>query len=172
MGVDARLFLPGNVRVHDVASVLGILFGLPHALEPLTGGDGVLCRVRGANVRGHIDIPAMAEIELRAPNGDHVAGFYYHFENPSGRRQLTGRSTAKVIAAFKYVADFFGGRVDYQDCDDEDLDYVAPDKSDEENHADDGEAWDAFQRRMDAVEALEPIDIRVCKKFAAYGDER
>lgn len=167
MGVDCRLSLPGNVRVRDVASVLGILFGLPFALEPLNG-DGVVCRVRGANVTGHAEIPEMARIDLKAENGDPVGGFYYHFENPGGRRVLSGRARANVIAAFVKTADFFGGSVDFTDCDDEDADHTATDRSDEENHPEDGAAWDSFQRRMADLKPLTAKEIRAYASVAAY----
>lgn len=168
MGVDTRLSLPGNVRVKDVASVLGILFGLPSKLEPLSGGDAVWCRVQGANVSGFETIPEMARIDLKQENGDYVAGFCYHFENPGGRRVMSGRATPKVIAAFKRVADFFGGRVDFADYDEEDADHSAPDRSDDENTPEDGAAWDMLQRRMAEVKPLTLGEIKACVRVSAY----
>ncbi len=155
MGIDARVYLPGNVRVEDVASVLGILHGLPCHLEPLTVGDDArVCRVPGANVLGDARIPQMATIVLRRPNGDAVASFFYHFEGAGGRRCVSDRATPRTVAAFRALADFFGGRVDANDCDDEEADYVVPDRRDEENHPEDGPEWDALQRRISEVEPL------------------
>jgi hypothetical protein len=167
MGIDCRLTLAPNARVQDVASVLGILFGLPCALEPLDGG-GVVCQVRGVRVVPAGQIPEMCFIELRAPNGDLVARSNYHFENPGGRRLISARARAETLAAFRRVADFFGGVVDDMDCDDEAANYVAPDRGDAENHPSDGAPWNALQRRMAAVLPLTEDAIAACRPFAAY----
>jgi hypothetical protein len=168
MSVDTRVSLPGNVRVDDVASVLGKLFGLPSTLDPLGPDHGVACRVSGAHVRQCADIPTMVRIELRKANGDHVFACNYHFEMPGGRRLLSASSRAETIAAFRGVADFFGGKVDYGDWDSEYADHSVEDKPDDENHPEDGEPWNTFQTRMHAVKPLTRAQIKACKPHAAY----
>ncbi len=170
MGIDAHLSLPPNVRVRDVASVLGILYGLPFSLEPLSSDRGaVSCHVRGATVQGYAEIPEMARIDLREPNGEAIAGFFFHFENAGGHRVVTGRARAKVLAAFTRVAEFFGGSVDYNDCDDETENYVAMIvRDDEQNCPEDGEPWQAFQHRLASVKPLTSDEIEAFRQHAAY----
>jgi hypothetical protein len=167
MGVDARASLPPNVRVRDVARVLGILLGVPFSLDALNG-DGVYCNVLGADVRGFVDIPEMSWIILKMPNGNTVAQYNFHNENPGGRRLLTGRATAKTIAAFRHACDFFGGVLDYNDCDDEDRDYVVPDFDDDSNHPEDREPWDRMQRRMAELKPLSRKEVAAFEDVACY----
>lgn len=157
MGVDTRISLPPNVRVQDVASVVGALAGL-------TGSLG-----SGAGVRGIETVPQMCRIGLwRADRC--FATFNFHFEGYGGRRAVVGRSTAFNIAMGRALVDFFGGWVDYSDSDDEDEDYVVQDKPDPENCPEDGAEWDDLQRRIASVKPLTSAEIKVWAPCAAYGD--
>jgi hypothetical protein len=55
---------------------------------------------------------------------------------------------------FRALADFFGGVLDYADCDENEADYVVADRTDDENHPEHGEPWDRLQRRIAEVRPL------------------
>lgn len=169
MGIDTKISLPPNVRVQDVASVMGALLGLPVHLEVCDGGLARQVRyalVRGASVKGYEAIPQMCRIEIRR-GPDLVATPHFHFEMPGGRRLVTMRMSAKNIALAKAVVDFFGGSVDFCDCDDEKVDYVVADKGDDLNHPEDGEEWEILQRRLVEVKPLSKKDVQACESLAS-----
>ena len=76
------------------------------------------------------------------------------------------RSTASNIAMCKRLADFFGGRVDYSDCDSTECDYYVDEQPD--INAYDGEAWERLQTRKLNIEPLTADEIAACQPFAAY----
>jgi hypothetical protein len=90
---------------------------------------------------------------------------------PHARKLMSARARPDTIAAFVGLADFFGGAVDFQDCDDVDWDHVVPDRPVGECAADDGSEWTALQRRLASVISLTRAQIRAYKKHAAYDDE-
>lgn len=157
MGVDCRLYLPPNVRVVDVASVLAKLCGAVSYLAPL-GRNAVVARVTGAEVHAIADVPQCARVLVRCDGTRDIRGgahsFLYHFEGRGGRRSIALRSYAPSIALLCRLVDFFGGSVDFSDHDAEDADYVRPDEPDSRNHASDGEEWDVLQRRIHAAPPL------------------
>lgn len=167
MGIDTKISLPPNVRVSDVASVIGVLRGLPVVLEPIGSDGSSYAKVDGVRVLGHENIAQMARIEL-SRDGEPFDSYFFHFESRGGRRLIGGRARAETIALCRALADFFGGVVDYADCDEEGANYVVPDKSDAENHPDDGEEWASLQRRIAGLSSITKTEIRGCKDFAAY----
>ena len=177
MGVDAALSLPPNVQVRYVAYVAGILLGLKPERAPLSSGrhvrsDGQLCygvRVPGVTVASCGSTVEMCDIVIGTPA---PRSFFYHFESAGGRRSIRIGSTAESIALLCALADFFGGVVDYQDCDEIEDDYVAADKSDAENCAEDGEPWDDMIDRVLAVKPLARSAIKRLQGRGAYDRRR
>lgn len=172
MGVDTKLSLPPNVRVDDVADVIGVLRGREVELMALDQ-TSIVARVRGVEVKGSASIPQMCTIIIWLPSvvGEEAvadSSYFFHFECRGGRREMSARAMAANIALFKAVAEFFGGIVDYNDCDDEDADYIVPDKSDDENHPDDGEPWNSLQQRIAKVKPLKRSQIKACQALSAY----
>lgn len=170
MGVDARIYLPANVRVDDVADVIGALLGRKPERQDFGGNSsGWSTKVPGVSVET-TSIPEMAAINVNdcpVLNG-RMAHICYHFEGRGGRRAILLRSYAQWIAMFKRLADFFGGTVDFSDCDDSEADYVVAHKSDAENHAEDNVEWYDLQARKLEVQSLTPEEIAACVEFAAY----
>lgn len=174
MGVDARVTLPANVRLSNVANVMGAVAGCP-ATKSFFDRDpknGWSTRVEGVEVLT-TSIPSMCEIRITPPNGcvdgekSHFT--FYHFEPDNGvGRLMLPRSTAFWIAVMHRVVDFFGGEIDYNDCDDVSCDYSVPHKTWEENSPSDGEAWYTFQNR---ILEIKPITVEEWNSFnleAAY----
>jgi hypothetical protein len=130
--------LPVDVRLMDVAEVLGRLSGADrwHAL-PTTAPEMASIQVYGDLVDGE---------------SIHYCTFHFEAKDDDGKpcRLLLPTSTDFWIAAGVGLADFFGGKVDFDDCDDVDADHVAtmPRLG---NSPDDGEPYHAFREEVTAV---------------------
>ncbi len=116
-------------------------------------------------------MPECVAIEWDMPNygGRHVL---YHYE-PSeiDGRLLMPPSTCWWIAVGRRLVDFFGGALDYNDCDDKDINFRRPKKSRKMNAPEDGKPWYAFQERMLIVKPITEKEIQAMVKHAAYGDK-
>ncbi len=162
MGVDCKVYLPSRVRVRDVASVIGALLGAEVRRDALGDNGSIVAHVQGVKVKAcGGSLVECCEITYQD------RWFLFHFE--FGRRGEPGimpRCTAKNIAMCKRLADFFGGRVDFSDCDSSECDYFV-DEQDGIN-AEDGAEWNALQQRICDVQPLTEREIEACEKFAAY----
>ena len=165
MGVDTRIRLPGDVRVRDVADVIGILAGR----KVSWGGSGKSrwVEVEGVTVESAQGVPQCANIQITPGDGvrpDHIY-VLYHFEDDEGNgRVLCPRSTPFWVAVGKRLVQFFGGTVDYQDCDDVEVDFKA-DKPRSRNNPSDGKPWDDFQAEKAAIVPLTKEDVETCRKY-------
>jgi len=93
----------------------------------------------------------------------------YHFEPDNGAgRLLLPRSTPFWIALGVRLVDFFGGTVDYSDCDSVDVDYQVAAKSALDNGPTDGEAWNVMQQRIIDLKPLSRQEIEAAAAFASY----
>lgn len=162
MGVDCSISFPSRVRLHDVADVVAILCGAKAARKPLRGCDGAYyAHIEGLKVKG-CDSPAGCATIIFEDQC-----FLYHFEfGDFGERGIMPRSTAENIAMCKRLADFFGGRVDFSDCDSTEVDYFVEEQPD--INASNGAAWQRLQDCKLAVQPLTDEEIAACEKFAAY----
>lgn len=179
MSVDCRIFLPPAVRVNDVADVIGALVGLKPEKRKFSQSDGYSVHVGGVNVVATSgSVPTMLNISLTAPDGEKLVDgeqshfVYYHFESldPAGKpcRLLMPKSTAFRIAVGRGLIRFFGGSLDYSDCDEAEVNESRKAKSVSFAHAEDGDDWYALQDAKLAVPAITREEIAACAKHAAY----
>lgn len=154
MGINCRIFLPGNVRVGDVANVLGISAGLKPRW--VTTKDYRIVKVNGVQVSQIKDVAELARIELQGDLIDSTKYHYvlYHFEFRNGRLLLPP-STDFWIACGKSLVDFFGGAVDFNDCDNTPVDYKVTRKSSKNNCPEKDKDWDIFQQRLMNIKPIE-----------------
>jgi hypothetical protein len=163
MGVDTRIYLPPDVRVDDVAKVLGIIAGL----KPSWHTSSPTCRwvtVPGVEVKP-TTVPRMPEIHLRGKMvGDDWITVTFHYE-PDGdpMRLLLPRSDAFWIAAGRKLVRFFGGHMMYQDIDDK-VNYQAL-RPRPANNPSTGQPWRDFQEDMMRVR---PLTLKQIKQFAHH----
>jgi hypothetical protein len=155
MGVDTRIALPPSSRIRDVAKVLGKLVGLPHTMEPLGhGSSSYVCDVRGVAVVA-CSVETLARIEWSGARVPHMerCGVLYHYEGPRGERLMLPRACDEWIEIGRQLVQFFGGTVDFYDCDDVDVDFsrtpAYPDGMPE-----DGKPWADLQERIAAVRMI------------------
>jgi hypothetical protein len=165
MGVDTKIMLPGRVRLQDVARVLGALAGCKTELK--VKPTYVYCQVDDVKV-DNSHTPECANIRWTGGGELKPDGYVmFHYEPCEfDGRLLMPRSTPWWIAAGKRLVDFFGGKVDFNDCDDVDVDYERPSPGD--IAPSDGEPWREFQRRMSEVKAITAEDLAANDKLAAY----
>ena len=171
MGVDIRLTLPGDVRVKDAAQVMGVLAGLPVEQVAIGSSPAIFVEVRGISIEGTM-FPETAKISLDGPMVDGAINHFVHwyFEGDRGfERVCLPPSTAFWIAIARGLIDFFGGKVDYQDCYESEVDYEGPAYPfRESNCPTDGELWDVFQKRILDLVPLTAEDLNAVRSFAAY----
>jgi hypothetical protein len=178
MGTDCRITLPTQSRIGDVANVMGLLLGKTGELKPLQGGSFHL------DVEGVKTVPSsMAECAFihidDAPlgygEGPASRRIMYHYEyHWNSVRDVYTKSghgmqpscSALNIAMLVELARFFGGEVDYNDCDAKDTNFRAPTQPD--LLVCNGKKWEAFQRRMAAVKPLTKEQIAKYQKYARY----
>lgn len=169
MGVDTCIRLPADVRVHDVAECIGILAGLTPQKTPI-GQGSYACRVPGVEVKPS-SIPTCCEINIRGKLIDGEGHHYvlYHFEpdglNPG--RLILPRCTAFWICIARSLVKFFGGTVDYCDCDSVDVDFKR-DRPRPRNNPSDGAEWYEFQDEMLALKPITKKELAQAVKWAAY----
>lgn len=185
MGVDAKIYLPANVRLKTLTEVVCRLLGAPiekHILDNRSHpGAWFAHPAKGVvKMRSYKGIPEMAGISIKKIDyklyGQHVIGFSYHFEfggprcgkNNGGCRGIMMRAWAVNIAVFRRLADFFGGVVDYCDCDSKENDYVVEAKDDSLNCPESDKPWQDLQHRIMAVAPLTQEEIDACEKVASY----
>lgn len=164
MGVDVRITLPGNVRVKDVAIVLAALDGASVTKRDLVGGS-YAARCEAVDVKGLPDLPECAEITWEGTSGARRWLYHYEFD---GMRLLMPRSTDWNIAAGRRLIRFFGGKLDYNDCDSGEWNEVVRNKPNSANCPSDGAPWHKLQDRLLAVTPLTTKEITEAAKRASY----
>jgi hypothetical protein len=178
MGVDTCIYLEGDVKVQDVAEVIGIFAGLkPYRYDHDDAWGNKDCwwtKVDGVEVKA--GIVSCAEIIITAPEGETLVDgeeshwVLYHFE-PSDKesymRLVMPRSTPFWIAVGKKLVKFFGGKMDYNDCDEKRVDYRAK-KPRRVNCPQDGKEWEDFQTEMLNLKPVTVADLKAAQKYAAY----
>lgn len=157
MSNSTHIKLPHNVRIRDVASVIGRLLGCEAERAPLSGGESWYADVTGVSAVVTAGSAGCAWIEVLRPSAS-ARSYLYHFEAPCGRL-LMPTACAEAIALGKGLVDFFGGSVDFNDCDSAEDDYVQPAKTDAENRPEDGAEWRSLQERIMAVR---PMTVTLC----------
>jgi hypothetical protein len=170
MSVSCHVLLPARARINDVAQVMGILAGLKPRRE-------IYVTVSGATVDPSRCLAPMVEIILREPEGKAlidgaaVHTCYYHFEGRGGKRLLGMPSTDFWTAIAKRLVDFFGGSVDYNDCDEVKIDYEKPTRR--VIDAEDGLPWQRFETAKFNVTPLTLEDLVAARRaYAAYKEVR
>lgn len=173
MGCDTHITLPSETRVVDVAKVMGALAGYEKTTEPLKGSDAIFCRVAGQEVSPCNCVVEMCTINLTEPTIDGEEGHsaFYHFEGiRTGERLVSVRSTPFWIAMGLKLIKFFGGSIDFNDCQGEGPDRTY-DKPRPSNYIVDDEEWSSFQQEILDIEPITKQDIVDAADHAAYDSD-
>ena len=174
MGTDCRIWMPPDARLDDVANVIGILVGCKP--EWNDSEKELYLRVPGVTVKGNeypglatcsnIDIESESLLNLCDYKRLHVMWHWEPGEFCLGYHLLMPRSTALWLAIGNALINFFGGAIDYNDCDSVEIDNMV--YCQYKNNPTDGKAWDDHQHRMFNIRPLDKSDILKWKQHAAY----
>ena len=170
MGVNSNIYLDAGVRVRDVADVIGILAGLKPYKSNFSSTDGWFTKVDGVKVRSCEYSADMCEIVIkgRLVDGEEVHSVSYFFEHDNGKyRFLYPKATPFWIAIGKGLCKFFGGKIDYADCDEGGINasWKKPRKS---NSPSDGRPWYAFEQAKLDLKPITKKDMIKANKWAGY----
>jgi len=166
MGVDTKIMLPSKVRARTVSSVLGRIVGF-EGIKTALGGGAWYTQVEGISINNNPQVVGLADITWDKAPGPRTRGYVaYHFEVEDGGRLLMPPSTAFWLAVGHRLVDFFGGKLDYNDCDNSEVDYKV--KANPNSWADDGKPWDQLQQRIMDIEPLTVEEIKSYQNVAAY----
>lgn len=176
MGCDCRVYLPDNARLRDIQDVMGALLGFKKEKNELSSGSWA-AKIEGVKIENGGSVPEMLILTGKVPDGpakvargDNGEGFmaFWHWEGTPGFHQLSVKSTSFWITVGKKLVDFFGGYVDFNDCDNKEKDYKKKVKTKNENSPEDGKPWEKFQERIMAVKPITTAEFNANLKHAAY----
>ncbi len=166
MGVDCRIMLPGNVRIRDVMTVIGVAVGFQPIKIELQGGSYSIDVPKGSVVAESTFTPDMVMIKF---DGRHV-NWFFEVDSFNGRL-LYPKSTPFWCLVGHRLVDFFGGSVDYNDCDLSEKDYKRRNKSDKLNRPTDGDEWHSLQDRMAAVRPITLAELENFQGNTGYNED-
>lgn len=170
MGCDCHIELPANVRISDVQSVLGALLGFPKEVRVFNKNKDWYTYVNGVKEKS-TSHPSLWMLSWDdAPGIKNKGSIFFHFEYKAGTaRLLAFSSTDENLAIACALVDFFGGNVDFNDCDDVTYDYHKTKGSNKRNCPSDGKPWVTFQKRIMKIEPLKETDVNRYKGKSVYG---
>jgi hypothetical protein len=152
---------------------MGILAGLPKEKVFFNDGSNFYVKVKGAEIKSTA-IPEMVEIVLKATDGLKLLDeseyhfCFYHFENADSKYiSLNPPSTPFWIAIGMGLCEFFGGKIDFDDCDDKDIDRTYK-KPRTRNNPHDNDEYHKFQKQIWKLESLGIDELVLAKGYSAY----
>jgi hypothetical protein len=173
MGTDCRVYLYPSAKIDDVAKVMGALAGCEVASKMIGGTHGKPFPVTEVKEAEAVvsTMPEMSCIRITGGKAKEWGLWpYWHWEPDRppfrGARLIMMRSTAQKVALAKRLVDFFGGVVDYNDCDSSDNDYSKPERKGMDKSI--NKNFHALQAAMLEVKPVTEKEIKAAAKWAAY----
>ena len=170
MGVSTIIYLPPNVRIKDVCTAMGILSGGKIIKHKCINNSKPFFYVETDNIKVekstskyndyfNINITIKDENVLKmnecSGQGNRASAFWF-FENERlpGWRYISFGCREYSEKLGKALVEFFGGKVDCDDCDDIKYDIEINPKPDSFNNHSENEDYDKFQI---AISNLKPL---------------
>jgi len=166
MGVDCRITLPGDTRVRDVASVIGILAGHPKHWYVTQDKKASWIEVDRVEIANRPTMDSYCEIHLLDDDGKiyHHTLFFFEWEYPLFGRYETKGLSPNANPFWQNIGmgliKFFGGSLDLNDCDDVRVDRWRK-KPRKRNNPSTNAEWDAFQKQLDLLEPIPNIEVKL-----------
>ena len=168
MGCDTYITLPPETRVGDVAKVMAALAGFEKTKDPLQ--ETFVTKVEGWKIEQTPGLYETVSLHLKGDmlDGDNAHMCFYHMEGDRyGNRIVSASSTPFWIAVGHGLLKFFGGGIDYNDCEGTGPD-LEMDRPRECNAAEDGQEWTDFQQDIFDIQPVTKQDILDAAEHAAY----
>ena len=170
MGVNCMIYLPSDVRLHDLTKAMGVAAGFEKSKRPC--GKSFYVEVKGVKTSVMDVLPMCPNIIFEGMTIDGESGHYvmFHGECSYGHGQwklLMPRSTPFWIAMGKKLIETFGGKMDCNDCDEKKINFSLP-KPRKYNDPEDDEPWEKLQQAIWDITPITQKDLIAARKYAAY----
>lgn len=170
MGVSCAIVLPYEARSIDIAKIIGMSCGLPFEMKQLGQVPGTYLNVEGVTLRESAAGPTCGELCWQDLDGTQRHVLWHYEFNPNSRKLPRGRgmlppSTAFWICIGKRLVDFFGGWVDFNDCDSQRCDYWR--KMNHQCDPEDGKPWQDQQFAMASILPISADEFEAALPHAA-----
>lgn len=169
MGCDCNIYLPLNVRPKDIVNVIGILCGKEKKWEYSAFKTAKWIKVEGIKWVGNEAIPEMTSLIVASPLSEVVTPYResinaYHFwmceEDRRGKfQQISVRSCNFWNVVGIKLVNFFGGEIDFNDCDEVEVNYSRRAKPNDVNGYESEEDFNKFQNRLFKLQPLTADDF-------------
>lgn len=181
MGCNVNIYLPPDVHGRDAVKVIGILAGLKPVRKNFDRGDGTYVEVPESNEMAS-SVEGMSELTIRAPKGStlvdgdeqHNTSFHYSSRR-NGKVFNLAMPTATPFwcAIGKSLVVWFGGVVQYNDCDVEKAPNVFRSRrfcpTDKYGLlSEDGKSWELYRDELMKIRPLTSLELKRGRKVAAY----
>jgi hypothetical protein len=180
MSTNVSCELPPKARLEDVAKVLAALIGHRTYNVPIPDSSATFARVDGYHFAlgasptpgsGYIvldcDLDTPAARLLKADEGvEYWLSYSWNSSENGGLALYPSCSTSK-IALCAGLVDFFGGKIDFNDCDSEDVNMELDPQ--EDIRASNDPLWSQFNNRILAIKPLTLEEIDKFSPWARYG---
>ena len=180
MGLDVYTYLPPSAESHNILTVTALLAGCPGEWKSFKDGGSkdyfgvdkkyanfIIYGAEQHHVNQYVPLPSMV-LKMHDGNkfidGNDTISFFLHMESDlfPGFKMVSRYSNPFSGAIGKGLINFFGGLIDYNDCDD-----IAFNQSKDErsNIAHDGKDWKNFQKRLSEVEPVTMQNMLDVEKY-------
>jgi len=159
MGVDCKVYLPMDVRVKDVCTVMGVALGGKIEKINLPSGSFYV-KVYNYTFNTMSWEPSMCSITVEIEDEaikeytkENLVCPYYFFEGNGYREMIFGSRWISIELA-KTLVRFFGGYADFNNCDDIVADIFIPQKDTKYLRHDSNEEYNKFQNDLADVKII------------------
>ena len=166
MGCATRVYLPMDIRVDDVKTVLALAMGA----KVVKDGPFDRTAPTGALKFGNYELRSCSAV----PNMNYMGPYTYHYcARHKGKlyNMLNGGCNAVTIALFKRVAMMLGGRVKINDCDEKkDIVYPRLKVTKDENGMtpEENPEYERYTKYLFSTSPITAKELREADKIAAY----
>lgn len=170
MGVDCKIYIPSDVRLKDLVKAMGVAAGFSKTKRAC--GNSFYVVVEGIKVEVSASQPECPVILFQMYTIDgqknHHVMFHTECSGQHGKyKLLMPPSTPFWIAMGKKIVTLFGGWIDYDDCDDKEVDFRKR-KPRTFNDPEDGVEWDELQQAIWDIKPITQHDLFDIIGVASY----
>ena len=174
MSANARIYLPHDARIKEVAYVIALSSGLTFSRR--TDKNGTHTYIPGLRIETLDGLDMIEEIvaspmiSIKSIDGHTQHSVMYFFESSEYAdysRALYPKSTPYWLAIGKRLITFFGGMLIYRDDKDSEK-IVFPKPSTRQYNPEDDDQYSEHELRYFKLSVLSEIEIEAMRKYAAY----
>lgn len=167
MGVDTQIYLPAYAGVDEITRAIGILVGLPKEQKHLDNSKMYYVNVPDIECQNNPSVVGLVDIKFKSPLfGDHQVLLHLDLTGiHAGEKLLMPRATSFWIALGTRLIQFFGGSLDYNDCDVIETNLIIRKRAVD---FDNDNQWWKFQQALWNLNPMTMAEVDEMKKHASY----